>query len=136
MPRSRPPQVWRVSKTAMATERCRARLREWCASGAESQTISNRGLHAKYAVLTCARPSADTVAIAHRDAASRRTLAIRRRRAGEGCRSIRLIGTLTVREGGFEPPRPCGHMALNHARLPVTTLPRRTSIVASAAPLL
>ena len=21
--------------------------------------------------------------------------------------------------GGFEPPQPCGHMALNHARLPV-----------------
>lgn len=24
-----------------------------------------------------------------------------------------------VRMGGFEPPQPCGHMALNHARLPV-----------------
>lgn len=28
---------------------------------------------------------------------------------------------------GLEPPRPCGHMALNHARLPVPPLGRRGS---------
>ncbi len=27
-------------------------------------------------------------------------------------------------KGGLEPPRPFGHMILNHARLPIPTLPR------------
>src|SRR5215203_773176 len=30
----------------------------------------------------------------------------------------RLTRTNTVREGGFEPPRPCGHWHLKPARLP------------------
>src|SRR5690606_12696932 len=34
-----------------------------------------------------------------------------------------------VPKGGLEPPRPCGHMTLNHARLPIPPLrhaPART----------
>ena len=30
-----------------------------------------------------------------------------------------------VRKRGLEPPRPCGHMDLNHARLPIPPLPRK-----------
>ena len=31
-------------------------------------------------------------------------------------------GTLLVPKGGLEPPHPCGHMTLNHARLPIPPL--------------
>src|SRR6266540_1603171 len=55
--------------------------------------------------------------MAHKGAASSSARAIRVRRADEMGRSLLLIGT--VREGGVEPPRPFGHMALNHDRLPL-----------------
>ena len=41
-----------------------------------------------------------------------------------GCKSVvdggrkKLIPSSMVPKGGVEPPRPCGHMVLNHARLP------------------
>ena len=39
-----------------------------------------------------------------------------------GARRNRLI--LVVPKGGLEPPHPCGHMTLNHARLPIPPLRR------------
>ena len=37
--------------------------------------------------------------------------------------SLGATTTRTVRKRGLEPPRPCGHMNLNHARLPIPPLP-------------
>ena len=39
--------------------------------------------------------------------------------------SLGAITTRTVRKRGLEPPRPCGHMNLNHARLPIPPLPHK-----------
>src|SRR5947199_10798701 len=65
MPRSGFPHCWVESKTAIAAEAFARRLREWPADGSESQTRSKSADHAKYAVLMCARPLGETVAIAH-----------------------------------------------------------------------
>src|SRR2546423_4105583 len=67
-------------------------FREWRASGADSHTISNAGLHAKYAVLMCARAPGETVEIAQSldSSSSRRVIATRRLR--EGCLAMRLTG--------------------------------------------
>jgi hypothetical protein len=67
-------------------------LREWRASGAESQTISNSELHAKYAVLTCARPPGETVAIAQSFDSSRSLRAIAASREVGGCFEDLWIG--------------------------------------------
>ena len=79
------------------------------------------GKHASIALLAAMYPNADVPKLERKWAiwngyAQRYALRARR----------------SVREEGFEPSRPCGHMALNHARLPITTLPRKTSIVASS----
>jgi hypothetical protein len=68
-------------------------LRECLACGSDNQTRSKRGLQAKYAVLTCARVPADTVAIAQSVEASRRScvaLAIRAAAIGRLDRSIAI----------------------------------------------
>ena len=36
--------------------------------------------------------------------------------------SLQLADFLLVPKGGLEPPHPCGHMTLNHARLPIPPL--------------
>jgi len=93
MPRSRPPQVCVERNTATATDAFARTLRECCACGADHHTISNWGPHAKYAVLMCARPLGETVAIAQSvDAPSRRPASAASRVAG-GCFAARLIGT-------------------------------------------
>src|ERR1700751_337861 len=40
--------------------------------------------------------------------------------------STRLVGTMVPKKG-LEPPRPCGHMDLNHARLPIPPLRQVTT---------
>jgi len=40
----------------------------------------------------------------------------------EGPRLIRTTDWKMVPKKGLEPPRPCGHMDLNHARLPIPPL--------------
>src|SRR5699024_8744455 len=45
----------------------------------------------------------------------------------EAAASLQIVGILrlpAVREGGVEPPRPCGHTDLNRARLPIPPLAR------------
>ena len=39
-------------------------------------------------------------------------------------REAQLIAKELVPKKGLEPPRPCGHMDLNHARLPIPPLRR------------
>jgi hypothetical protein len=74
-----------------------------------------------------------------------------RHRPGLGASSTRTIGWslrvapaawvnapadrtyVRVSEGGLEPPCPCGHMALNHARLPIPPLRLALTIYRSAA---
>ena len=43
--------------------------------------------------------------------------------------SVATPGIGLVRSRGLEPPRPCGHMDLNHARLPIPPRPPVSSIV-------
>jgi hypothetical protein len=95
MPRSDPPHVWVDRKTATAAEAFARTFREWRASGAESQTISYAGPHAKYAVFTWARPPGETVAIAHRVDSSRSRRAIVASRTLRGCFDERSIGMRT-----------------------------------------
>ena len=40
-----------------------------------------------------------------------------------------LLVLFLMPERGFEPPRPCGHMNLNHARLPIPPLRLETQII-------
>jgi hypothetical protein len=68
------------------------RFRECVACGSDNQTRSNSRLHAKYAVLMCARPPRATVAMAHSVDASRRDCAIAARRAAAIGRVDRTIG--------------------------------------------
>src|SRR5437870_12395414 len=93
MPRSDPPHVCVERKTATAAEPFARTFCEWRASGAESQTISNPGPQAKYAVLTWARPLGETVAMAQSRDASRSLQAIAARRVPEGCFADRSTGT-------------------------------------------
>src|SRR6266508_3092892 len=75
-------------------------LPECFARGSESQTMSNSGLHAKYAVFTWARPSGGTVAIAQRvEASSRRRAAVANRAAATGRfdRSIAIASPVKTR---------------------------------------
>ncbi len=74
----------------MAREELVRRLREWPASGAEIHTSSNARLHAKYAVLTCARPPGDTVAMAQSVEAFRRPRATPAIREEEKRRPMRF----------------------------------------------
>jgi hypothetical protein len=65
MPLSGSPHVWRESYTATAVVALVFRFCECRAPRSDSQTSWRSLLHAKYAVLTCARPLGDTFAIAH-----------------------------------------------------------------------
>jgi hypothetical protein len=62
-------------------------------AGLESQTTSKSGPHAKYAVLMCARPPGDTVAIAQSVDASSKRRAIAASRGAEACFDERSTGT-------------------------------------------
>src|SRR5436189_6257397 len=73
---------------------------ECVASGSESQTSSRTSDQAKYAVLTCARPFGDTVAIAQSVDASSSAAARLRRRA----ELIRRLDRLTPIELRCECP--------------------------------
>jgi hypothetical protein len=64
------PRTWWESKTVIAVLGRARTLRECLAAGSDSQKISKSLLHTKYAVWMCAVVRGETVAMAHRGAAS------------------------------------------------------------------
>src|SRR5438128_11266582 len=95
-------------------------FRECCASGADSQTISNAGPHAKYAVFTWARAPGDTVAMAQSFDWSKRRRVVAARRLAGGCLAVRRTGIESTTR-----PRALGFRSGAHAFVTRGTLARR-----------